>query len=146
MEIPIYKVALVREGAVTYATKKISSAKMSAEFFRLFLGNVDREHFMLCMLDSRNKIIGVNTVAIGGLDGVVLDMKSILKPILLSNAHSIIICHNHPSGDVMASQTDKKVTKDIYNACKIMHIKLLDHIILGDGTDQYCSFKEEGFL
>ena len=80
----------------------------------------------------------------GGLSGTVIDVRIILKRAIEKLASSVILCHNHPSGTMQASDADLKITKKINDAAKLMDISVLDHIIIGQ--NRYLSFADEGIL
>lgn len=102
------------------------------------------ENLWLITLDTKNNITGIFTVSTGSLNSSIVHPREIFKRAVLQNAASIIICHNHPSGDPAPSQEDINITKRIYDAGKILGIELLDHIIIGD--NKYTSLKEKGVL
>jgi len=102
------------------------------------------EEFILVCLNRAHKVIGYYKVGAGGFSGVVCDVKVIMTMALQSSASSLIVAHNHPSGNLKPSANDKSMTDKINAACKILDINLLDHIILtADGS---YSFAEEGYL
>ena len=102
------------------------------------------EEFIAVCLNRANKVIGYYKVGAGGFSGVVCDVKVIMTMALQSSASSIIVAHNHPSGNLKPSENDRKMTDKINGACKLLDINLLDHIILT--TDGHYSFAEEGQL
>jgi DNA repair protein RadC len=134
--VPIYKVSLVRDGRLAAAQPQLRSSADAAELFRTFLGNVDREH----------RLIGANLVHVGTIDGALVNPRDVFKPALLCNAVAIVLCHNHPSGDCQPSREDRTLTQRLKDAGKLLDVTVLDHIILGDGTNQYLSFADENFL
>ena len=98
--------------------------------------------YMICM-NTKNRIIGVFEVSHGNVNSSIVGVREIFQKALLANAVSIILMHNHPSGDPKPSREDIEVTKRITEAGKIIGIEVLDHIIVGD---QYVSLKEKGYL
>jgi DNA repair protein RadC len=102
------------------------------------------EEFILVCLNRANKVIGYYKVGAGGFSGVVCDVRVIMTMALQSSASSLIVAHNHPSGNLKPSDNDKSMTDKINGACKMLDINLLDHIILTE--DSYYSFAEEGQL
>lgn len=102
--------------------------------------NLDREHFVVIHLDIRNCVIGVEEIAIGTTVGIVVHPKEVLKGALLANAVGIIVVHNHPSGEPEPSAEDKALTSKLREACELVGINLVDHIIVGD--ERYYSFKD----
>jgi DNA repair protein RadC len=107
---------------------------------------VDREHFMVILLDRKNAPIGINTVSIGSLTASVVHMREVFKPAILANAAAILCGHNHPSGDPAPSHEDRALTQRLVDAGKLLGIAVLDHIVLGDGTTAFFSFADQGLL
>lgn len=103
-----------------------------------------QEQFIVLMLNQANKIIGYYPLSTGGLTSTVVDVRLIFSIAIKTFATAIIIAHNHPSGQLKASQADKQITKRIKDAGEILDIKLLDHIIITD--ESYFSFADEGEL
>jgi DNA repair protein RadC len=143
---PVYRVMLVREANVTLAQPQIRSSRDAAVVFREYLGNVDREHFLVAMLDQKNKIIGINTVSMGSLTASVVHPREVFKACILSNAAALLCCHNHPSGAPQPSREDRALTTRLVDVGKLLGINVLDHIVLGDGSEAYFSFADEGLL
>jgi len=83
-------------------------------------------------LNTKNEIVGIHTLTIGTVNSSLVSPRDVIQQALLNNASAIILWHNHPSGDTMPSQDDIRTTSRIKEACKIMDIKLLDHLIVGD--------------
>src|SRR4030095_7673675 len=96
--IPAYRVQLVRERALPWERAQLRSSKDVGSLFRTYLGDTDREHFLVAMLDQKNKIIGINMVSTGSLTASVVHPRELLQAAILSNAAAIICGHNHPSG------------------------------------------------
>ena len=144
--VPIYRVMLVREASTALEQPQIRSSRDAAVVFREYLGNVDREHFLVAMLDQKNKVIGINTVSMGSLTASVVHPREVMKPAILSNAAALLCCHNHPSGAPQPSQEDRALTKRLVDAGQLLGITVLDHLILGDGSESYYSFADEGLL
>lgn len=123
------------------------SIKCSRDIFEIFhvlLSDLSHEEFWILLLNRSNKVIDKMKISQGGVAGTVIDKKIILKMALENLASSIILCHNHPSGNINPSQADIEITKGINDAAKLMDIKLLDHIIVAD--QDYYSFLDEGLL
>lgn len=104
-----------------------------------------KETFKVLLLNNANKIIGYTTISEGGLTSTIVDVRMILQTALVSNATSIILTHNHPSGNPRPSGHDDNLTKKIKSACELMHIRLLDHIIVTP-YDSFYSYCDEGRL
>lgn len=139
--VPRYKVSLVREGSIPAEIKTLSSPCMAEPVLRDYLEGADREHFVVAMLDNKNKLIGITTISIGSLNASIVHPREIFKPAILCNAASIILSHNHPSGDPRPSQEDLSITDRLKKAGEIIGIPVTDHIILGDNI---FSFLEHG--
>lgn len=104
-----------------------------------------RETFKVLLLNNSNKIIGYTTISEGGLTCTIVDVRMIMQTALVSNATSIILTHNHPSGNPRPSGHDDNLTKKIKSACELMDIRLLDHIIVTP-YDSFFSYCDEGRL
>ena len=102
------------------------------------------ENLWLITLNTKNNITGIFTVSTGSLNDSIVHPREVFKRAMLQNAASIIICHNHPSGDATPSAEDINITKRLHEAGEILGIKLLDHIVAGDNS--YTSLKEKGFI
>jgi DNA repair protein RadC len=133
-----------RRGAEAIERKKITSSKDVFEFFSSIVGDLTYETFYILLLNRANSIIRGVQISEGGISGTVADPKKIFKLALDHNATSIILCHNHPSGNVKPSQDDIALTKKIKRAGETMDISVLDHIIIGD--EKYYSFADEGMM
>ena len=144
--IPRYQVSLVRDGSAKAPAAQVRNSRDARDVLAAYLDGVDREHFVVLLLDQKNKIIGLHTVSTGSLSASVVHPREVLKVAILSNAATIVAGHNHPSGDPNPSQEDRDSTERLRNACKIMGIALLDHIIVGDGGEAYFSFADEGLI
>ena len=136
----IFKTMLVREGDNN--KEKIENSKDVYAAMADMLDEPQELMKVLCM-NTRNELIGVTEVSRGTVNASLVHPREIFRTAILSNATSIIMVHNHPSGDPKPSPEDKHVTKKIMQASEIMGIELLDHVIVGDG---FYSFKEEGEL
>lgn len=144
--IPVYKVSLVRESRLHCYQQQIRSSADASVLLHMHLADVDREHFVVLLLDQKNKVIGINTVSVGSLTASVVHPREVFKPAILSNTANILIAHNHPSSDCQPSNEDRSLTKRLVECGKLLGINILDHIIIGDGTSAYFSFADEGLL
>ena len=123
---------------------KIYGSRDAADFFQPLLGDLSHEEFWVMLLNRGNKIIDTFMVSQGGISGTIIDVRLILKKALEKLASSMILCHNHPSGTMQASDADNKITTKIKEAALLMDITVLDHIIIGQ--NKYLSFADEGML
>jgi len=124
--------------------KKISSSIDVFEYFAGILSDSNYESFYILMLNRANKVIREIQISEGGLSGTVADPKKIFKLALEQNASAIILCHNHPSGNIKPSDADIKLTHKLKNAGEMLDLPVIDHIILGE--ENYYSFADEGKL
>jgi len=140
-----YRLKLVKEPEGEYKTGyKISSPVRAYEAFKdmLELHQQAEEVFAILTLDIKSNVTGVFEVSRGSISKSLVSPREVFKRAILNNACGIILGHNHPSGDITASDEDIKITEKLMEAGKIIGIKIVDHIIVGD--NQYCSLKEEG--
>ena len=144
--VPVYRVALVRETSLPAPAPRLRSAVHAAELLRQYLGAVDREHFVVILLNRKNAPIGLNTVSIGSLTASVVQMREVFKPAILANAAALLCGHNHPSGDPAPSREDRALTQRLVDAGKLLGIPLVDHVVIGEGTITYFSFADQGLL
>jgi DNA repair protein RadC len=124
--------------------EKITTSKDAFEIMKPSLMDLPHEEFWLIVLNRANLVIKKELISRGGVAGTVVDIKIIFKAAMESYASSIIICHNHPSGNLKPSEADLKITKNIKEAGKIMEIPLLDHLIITDTG--FFSFADEGLI
>lgn len=141
--VNVVKVYMKKEGTLKLESK-VSSPTNVYEVSKKYLGEVDREHLILLVLDNKNAINSISTIAIGSLNTAIIHPREVYKTAILCNGASIIIVHNHPSGDTTPSKEDILITKRLQESGKILGIDLIDHVIIGDNT--YTSLKEKGFI
>ena len=103
-----------------------------------------KEYFKIILLDTKNKVLDIKTISIGSLNSSIVHPREVFLEAVVKSSASIILLHNHPSGEVQPSREDINITNRLIKAGEIMGIKVLDHIIIGDGT--YLSFKEENII
>ncbi|HNS16103.1 MAG TPA: DNA repair protein RadC [Syntrophorhabdaceae bacterium] len=103
-----------------------------------------KEHFKLILLNTRNKIIGLSTVSIGTLNASLVHPREVFKDAIRHSASSVVVAHNHPSGNPEPSEEDVKITRRLVESGKILGIEVLDHIIIG--KDAFVSLKTKGLL
>ena len=143
MTIRTFRIELVRESGASDVPGEILSDSvgvarvLASEFERL-----DREKFIVLLLDAKHRVIGVNTVSIGSLTASIVHPREVFKPAIAGNSAVVILAHNHPSGDPAPSLEDVELTKRLREAGELLGIRVLDHVILGDGT--HYSFVDAG--
>lgn len=103
-----------------------------------------KEHFKLILLNPRNKIVGISTISIGTLNASLVHPREVFKDAIKHSAASIVLAHNHPSGDPDPSEDDLTITKRLTEAGKIFGVEVIDHIIIG--KNGFFSFKEKGLI
>lgn len=147
----VSKYEMVAEKVCSYASdvidKRMNCADTIAQFIIESLKS-DRmlsEEFMTFMLDNKLKVVGFSTVSRGTLDMAPVDPKMVYAPAMtVPKTAGIIVAHNHPSGDPTPSADDIRVTKRLAEAGEILGIRLLDHVVVGDGC--WVSLKNEGYI
>lgn len=133
-----------RRGAETIEKNKITSSRDVFEYFNSVFGDQPYEAFYILLLNRANRIIREVQISEGGFSGTVADPKKIFKIALENNASSIILSHNHPSGNIQPSDADIKLTHKLKSAGEMLDLPVIDHIILGE--EKYYSFADEGQL
>lgn len=103
------------------------------------------ESFYMMGLNRANRVLGVVKISDGGITGTVVDVRMIFQAALKMNACGIIVSHNHPSGNLMASDADKKITRTLKDGCRLLEIELKDHIIVTP-DNLYYSFADDGII
>ncbi|WP_433744961.1 RadC family protein [Falsibacillus pallidus] len=142
--VNIVSLKLVRESSLLYQNRTIRSPKDGYDLLKQFLVDLDREAFIVVALDTKNQPTSINVCHIGSLNASIVHPREVMKSAILSNAASILVGHNHPSGHSAPSKEDIEVTKRLAEAGRVMGIELIDHIVVGDGN--YVSLKEKGYI
>jgi DNA repair protein RadC len=120
----------------------IVSSKDVYECFYPLMCDLPTEECWLLLLNQASKVIDKVRVSTGGLSATAVDVRCILHEALLKRASAIALCHNHPSGNIHPSREDDRLTEQLRQACQIMNIRLVDHVILTDGC--FYSYADEG--
>lgn len=144
--INFYTLKMVKESSATYETATIKTPQECYEAAKrlLELHEEPEEHFCIICLNVKNKVVGVHTISVGTLNTSLVHPREVFKAAMLNNASAIILLHNHPSGDPEPSLEDTTTTQRLVSAGEIMGIKVLDHVIVGDG--RYVSLRERGLM
>ena len=145
----------ISEVRLVYRTKVKASerlqVKCSKDAFDIFMDNWDLdsiehiEEFKLLLLTRSNKVLGIASISKCGISGIVTDVRIILQYAIKANESGIIICHNHPSGNVQPSESDIAITRKIKESGIVMDIQLLDHLIIVPEGNYY-SMGDEGIV
>lgn len=123
---------------------QIKCSKDVADIFQPLLSDLMHEEFWVLFLNRSNRVIGRMKLSQGGVSGTVTDVRMVMKKAIEYLASGIIVCHNHPSGNLNPSDSDSKITQKIKEAGNLMDIQLLDHLIISD--KDYYSFADNGLL
>ena len=105
-----------------------------------------QEIFVVLMLDTRRRLIRRSNISKGTLNRTMVHPRDVFREAIISNAGSIILAHNHPSGDPTPSKPDRELTRELISAGNVLHIPILDHIIIGAGSTPFYSFREKGLI
>ncbi|MDP2235052.1 MAG: DNA repair protein RadC [Bacteroidales bacterium] len=133
-----------RRSAEARVRKVIKSSQDAYEFIYSAVSDLDYEKFWIVLLDQANQVIKISEVSEGSVSGTVADPKKIFRLALEGNASSIILCHNHPSGQLKPSEQDLKITQKLKQSGEMIDLKVIDHLIIGH--DKYFSFMDEGIF
>ncbi|RYG71916.1 DNA repair protein RadC [Lentibacillus lipolyticus] len=118
--VNIVSVKLARESSLLYEKRRITSPEDAYQLFKQFLGDVDREHFLVFCMSTKNTPNAIHTCHIGSLNASVVHPREVLMPAILANSCSVIVAHNYPSNDPTPSQEDIEVTRDKKNAVELL--------------------------
>lgn len=122
----------------------ITNPEAAAKVVRQTIRDKAKEHFKLILLNTRNKVIAISHISTGTLSASLVHPREVFKEAIRHSAASVIIAHNHPSGDPEPSEEDIRITKKLVEAGKLLGIEVLDHVIIG--RDRPFSFKEKGMI
>lgn len=125
-------------------SERMNSPQDIAAFLMPQMRFLDREHFKCLYLNRKNRLICAENVSVGGLHSSIVHPREVFKPALKRSAASIILAHNHPSGDPTPSQEDINITNRLMEAGVILGISILDHLIIGD--NKWVSLKQSGYM
>ena len=124
--------------------KKITSSKMIFELMQPIIGELPHEEFWVLYLNNSNKVLSKSRQGKGGITGTMVDVRLVFKTALELGATALILCHNHPSGTLIASDADKQITRKLKSAGQNLDIQILDHVIVTENG--YFSFADEDIL
>ena len=142
----------IAEVAISYSTNvkpgdrvKITSSLAAFEVFAAGWPSYEhREYFYIILMNRANKVLGISQISVGGISGTVVDPKLVFQAALKANASSIILGHNHPSGELIPSDADNALTRKLADVGTLLDLPVLDHLIMNGET--YYSYKDEGKL
>jgi DNA repair protein RadC len=124
--------------------KKVISSDDAFRIVQTTFSDLPHEEFWVILLSRSNQLIRKELISKGGVSGTVVDPKMVFKPALQHLACAMILCHNHPSGNLKPSESDLKITRQLKEAGQTLEIPVLDHLIVGDG--KYYSFADNGLM
>lgn len=128
---PRFTVKLVRE---TKGKGDYKHVRTPEDLGRLleWMKDLDREQFVVVLLDTRHQVIGINVVSTGTISSSLVHPREVFKAAILSNAHAIALAHNHPTGNTQPSREDIETTRQLMRASEIMGMEVVDHLVIGD--------------
>jgi len=144
----VAEIELIYKTKVKYSERPC--VKSSKDGYDLLIQNWDEnkiefvEQFKVLLLNKANRVLGIYEVSSGGITNTVADPRLIYTAALKASACQIMICHNHPSGNLKPSQADELITQKIKQAGQLLDIRLLDHLVIS--TEGYFSFADEGLI
>lgn len=144
MKIDMVRLQMIRESHPTYEVI-VRSPNDIKQMVQELIGNEDKEHFIIFMLNTKNLITAIHTVSIGSINSAIVHPREVFKALLLNNSASVILAHNHPSGDPTPSPEDIGMTARLAEVGNLIGIEVLDHIIVGN-YDRFISMKEKGLM
>lgn len=142
--VDLISLKVCREKSIKYGDRQINSPMQALQIVKEFIGETDREYFVVMNLNVKNEPCSIEICSMGLVDQTLVHPREVFKSAITTNSVKIIIFHTHPSGSVSPSKDDIDITKNLMRASAIMQIPILDHIIIGD--NHYFSFKEEGLM
>jgi DNA repair protein RadC len=141
-----YRLLLVKDGIVpTSWDRQLRQSGDVADLMAGVVAGLDREAFYVVFVDGKNRASGINLVSLGSLTAALVHPREVFKPAIAGSAAALVLVHNHPSGDPSPSAEDIALTKRLCEVGDLVGIKVLDHIVLGDGGS-FRSFADEGLL
>ena len=143
--VKLIRVGLVKDACRTAGDRTSISRPADVTPLLADIAASDREHFVALHLDARNQLNTMEIVSVGSLNASLVHPREIFKGALLANAASVIVAHNHPSGDPTPSREDIELTRRLAQAAEIMGIEILDHLIITPGG-RYLSLKEANLM
>lgn len=129
---------------VEHSRPSIRSPQDAADLIMPELRDAPQEHFKGLFLNTKNEVLKIRTITIGSLDASLISPRELFREAISMNSASVIVAHNHPSGDPTPSREDVQVTKRLFEAGEVVGIEVLDHLVIGDG--RWVSLKERGLF
>ncbi len=143
--VNVLHVSVARDGCAA-RRPRASSPSEAAALARQLIPDDDREHFGLLLLDSQNLLNAYHEVSTGSLSASIVHPREVFRAAILGGAAHLILVHNHPSGDPTPSKEDVHLTRQLAQGARLLGLRIHDHVIIGSGTDAYCSLGERGMI
>ena len=141
----VVKIKQVLRDVEVQQSMNIRSPQDAADIAASFIGDEDREVFLVMCLNSKNQVNAVHRCHVGSINSSIVHPREVFKSAILNNSASIIVAHNHPSQDVIASREDIEVTRRLVKCGEMMGIEVLDHLVVNEKAKFY-SMKEKGHM
>ncbi|MEK4078964.1 JAB domain-containing protein [Solibacillus sp. FSL K6-1126] len=142
--IQLVDVVLERKGSQLFSGRRVRSPEDAANIIRDFIGDSDRENFVVLGLSTKNEPQLLQVVHTGSINASIVHPREVIKALVISNCSGCVVAHNHPSNDVTPSPEDIEVTNRLVEAGEIIGIDVMDHLILA--SDKFLSLKEKGYM
>ncbi|GAF66415.1 DNA repair protein RadC [Bacillus sp. TS-2] len=140
----------IKEAPEFLQNRKIKSPsdgmEIALEIAHHYIGEDDREIFLVLVLNTKNQVIAVHRAHVGAINASIVHPREVFKTAFLNNSSSIIVAHQHPSGDPNPSREDIQVTKRLVESGEILGVEVLDHLIVTPKKDVFISLKEQGYI
>jgi DNA repair protein RadC len=137
--------SIVREGTPA-CREHIENPEKVAALARTLIPDDGREHFIALLLDNQNRLTYSYAVSTGSLSASIVHPREVLGPAIREGAASILLAHNHPSGETTPSKEDIHLTRQLSEGAMLLGLKVHDHVIIGNGTESFLSMAERGLI
>jgi len=144
--LDVINIQMVKERQLLYDGNRLTMPEQAAAAFCSLVGNPDREYFVALLVDGKNRITALHLVSQGSLNQSIVHPRETFKSALLANAAAVILCHNHPSGDLAPSREDREITRRLKEAGELLGVRVLDHVIVDTDSGQCYSFVNMGLM
>lgn len=144
--LDVINIQMVKERQLLYDGNRLTMPEQAAAAFCSLVGNPDREFFVALLVDGKNRITALHLVSQGSLNQSIVHPRETFKSALLANAAAVILCHNHPSGDLLPSREDREITRRLKEAGELLGVRVLDHVIVNTDSGESYSFVNMGLM
>ncbi len=126
--------------------ESLSSPQCAANYATLRIGSSPREEFLIIFLDNRHRVLSADIMFQGTIDSAAVYPREVVRRALQLNAAAVVLAHNHPSGVLEPSSSDRHLTQELKSALRLVEVRVLDHLVVGPGGQKAISFAERGLL